>query len=115
MLKLLDDLRNAYGVDIPVRAAAKWRKAYAEHGTNVTVARLTDNSFLHTPRGFVDHREHATALNLVLRDRGTARARWEQRVHGFVHSAFLPLFVVCVKPFLSLPAKPAGTEAGVLE
>jgi hypothetical protein len=61
-------------IRVPKRSATKRREADAEHRSDVPVARRPENSVLQAANGFIDHREHAAALNLVCGQFSTARA-----------------------------------------
>src|SRR5213075_1059939 len=105
------DFVRAERVDIPERSAAEGREAESEHRADVPVARRTQDSFLQTTHGLVDHREHAAPHDVRSIDGGFG-ARWrctaDQRVDRRIHAALLATLVVEIKTGASLATGAAG-------
>src|SRR3990170_7175299 len=64
VLQSLYDYADAERVHVAERSTPERRKADAEDGAYITVSRRSDDPFTETPRGFVQHRQHGSLLNL---------------------------------------------------
>jgi hypothetical protein len=110
--KLLHDRRGAKRIEITERAAEKRGKADPKHGTNITVARRTNDAVFEASHGLIQQWEHTAPLNVFYR-RGVSRAPiGGHRIHGVIYTEPLPGAIVSIKAGARFPPQsPAVNDA----
>src|SRR5437867_13246332 len=103
-LQLPDETARAEVVGVTERAAAERRKAEAEHGGDVAVARARDDTLPHRAGRFVEHRQDEP-LDGLRRSRAAVRLRADEPVHGGGDASLLPPSI-SIKPLSRLASEP---------
>src|SRR5476651_94929 len=105
-VQLCDDLLGTNAVGVSKWTTQKGGEANPEHRPDVAVSGRPQDPLLQTACGFVDHRQHAPALNLLRIHHHPASPWGKQRIDSGIHPLLLALLVVQIETQPPLPARP---------